>query len=411
MAENKANIPLDDFVSKVVKDPKQPPDTILLTGYLGKSSEPEHTRLHFDPELKNYVEIPNDAILHTQAIPKEHSSLGGSHVWIKSDAELIHGKVGPSRTKAKFFEGPIGAAAAAAGGGPGGGAPNTAVLTTCDFPITVLTIRCPTNFVCPSPFNCPSQAPFFCTAPPLTTFCTQVTQCPTVLHGCPTPPAFCPVTIHQPGCIPHFTPNCPIASAVNCPSAGACPSIACGGFPGGGGDPAAHAAAMGMLPTVTAPACPTPLFACPTSPPLCHPTPVCQSVHAPCLTPNPAVCHPTGPIVCHPLTPACPTNPAACHPQTPFCPSHPAVCQLSPLCPPPTPLCQSVHAPCLTLNPAVCPPQTPFCPTHPGVCQPLTPACPTVHACQSIPACPSAIGCPSGPACGGGPVGGGGINQ
>ena len=58
MAENKANIPLDDFVSKVVKDPKQPPDTTLLTGYLGKSSEEGHTRIYFDPELKNYLEVP-----------------------------------------------------------------------------------------------------------------------------------------------------------------------------------------------------------------------------------------------------------------------------------------------------------------------------------------------------------------
>ncbi len=33
--------------------------------------------------------------------------LGGSRLWIKKDAELIHGKVGPNRTKAKFLEGRI----------------------------------------------------------------------------------------------------------------------------------------------------------------------------------------------------------------------------------------------------------------------------------------------------------------
>jgi hypothetical protein len=117
MAENKAKIPEDDFVSKVVKDPRQPPDTLLLSGYLGKSSEEGHTRLYFDPELKSYVEIPQEAIQHWQEVSKEVSPLGGYHVWINPNAELIHGKVGPQRTKAKFFEGPIGAAAAGMGGG------------------------------------------------------------------------------------------------------------------------------------------------------------------------------------------------------------------------------------------------------------------------------------------------------
>jgi hypothetical protein len=40
----------DDFISKIVKDPAQPPDVLLLTGYLGASSEPGYTRLYFDPQ-------------------------------------------------------------------------------------------------------------------------------------------------------------------------------------------------------------------------------------------------------------------------------------------------------------------------------------------------------------------------
>jgi hypothetical protein len=60
-----------DFVAKIVKDPKNPPKTIMLTGFLGASSEPGHTRLYFDPHLSNYVEVPDDAILHTQEAPGE----------------------------------------------------------------------------------------------------------------------------------------------------------------------------------------------------------------------------------------------------------------------------------------------------------------------------------------------------
>ena len=64
MAENKAKgSEHDDFVSKVSKDPSKPADALLLSGFVGKSSEEGHTRLHFDPELKHFVDIPNDAIL------------------------------------------------------------------------------------------------------------------------------------------------------------------------------------------------------------------------------------------------------------------------------------------------------------------------------------------------------------
>jgi hypothetical protein len=402
MAENKANIPLDDFVSKVVKDPKQPPDTTLLTGYLGKSSEEGHTRIYFDPELKNYLEVPNDAILHTQEIPKEASSLGGSHIWIKSDAELIHGKVGPSRTKAKFFEGPIAAAAAGIGGGGIGGGGNSVFIcgnetgaTVCVRPVTLSIQQCLSQVIP----NCPSVA-FPCTAPPLTQFCTQFTECPTVLHGCPTPPAFCPPHTIPALCFPHFTPGCPLATAQACPSVGGCPSIQCG-FPGGGViDPgvqqfAAHGVTIPCPPT-SGIACASHLLICPHTP--LHGCPIPTEITR-CPTPLHG-CPPHTPLLgCPPpVTPHCTIAPQ--------CPTHPPVlCPHTPLlgCPPPTRLCQSVDVPCFTPNLQVCHP------TSPLICHQITPVCPSVHACQSIPVCPSAGACPS-IACGGNP-GGGGINQ
>ncbi|MDE3179536.1 MAG: hypothetical protein KGM47_07735 [Acidobacteriota bacterium] len=66
-----------EIVSKIVKHPKQPPDTLLLTGFISPSSEEATTRLYLDPQLSNYVEIPNGAILHTQDIPAGQSPIGG----------------------------------------------------------------------------------------------------------------------------------------------------------------------------------------------------------------------------------------------------------------------------------------------------------------------------------------------
>lgn len=457
MAENKANIPLDDFVSKVVKDPKQPPDTTLLTGYLGKSSEEGHTRIYFDPELKNYLEVPNDAVLHTQEIPKEVSSLGGSHIWIKSDAELIHGKVGPSRTKAKFFEGPIAAAAAGFAGGAAG------------------VQQIPPGQAFTAAFVCPTPHVGGCTQPPTPGIICGISHpCETspvsVVYCPPTP--FCPPHTVPALCFPHFTPGCPLATAQACPSIGGCPSIACGFHGGGVVDPgvqqfAAHGVTIPCPPTpgIACPShlvvcphtplhgcpiptqithCPTPFHGCP--PPLtqvctiavqCHthlpvqcPTfgIVCpQTVHAPCVPHLTANCPVISAQTC-PTAGACPSiacggfpggggDPVAqqhatipqCHPVTipgchfPTVPAH--------FCPPPTLGCPTLQAPCATHIPAVCHFPTHFCPvvTAPLVCHPLTPVCPTIHACQSVPICPSAGACPS-IACGGNP-GGGGINQ
>ena len=45
---------------------------MLLTGYLGASSEEGHERLYLSPDLSNYVEIPEAAILH-RAPPAERT--------------------------------------------------------------------------------------------------------------------------------------------------------------------------------------------------------------------------------------------------------------------------------------------------------------------------------------------------
>ena len=47
-----------DFIRQIVSDPKNVPDVMLLTGYLGASSEEGHDRLYLSPDLTNYVEIP-----------------------------------------------------------------------------------------------------------------------------------------------------------------------------------------------------------------------------------------------------------------------------------------------------------------------------------------------------------------
>jgi hypothetical protein len=91
VAETKSSAVGSDFVAGIVKDPRRPPQTLMLTGYLGASSEDGHTRLYLDPNLSRSVEIPDDAILHRQDAGP--GTLGASHVWIKRDAALAWGPV------------------------------------------------------------------------------------------------------------------------------------------------------------------------------------------------------------------------------------------------------------------------------------------------------------------------------
>ncbi len=105
MAEKKSPNKGAPFVAAVVKDPQAPPDALLVAGFVGPSSEEAHCRLYLDAQLSDYVEIPEDAILFTQDLPKDSSPLGGTYLWIARDAEVIHGKADGKRYAGSFLEG------------------------------------------------------------------------------------------------------------------------------------------------------------------------------------------------------------------------------------------------------------------------------------------------------------------
>src|SRR6266568_3007839 len=227
----------EDFVSKVVKDPAQPPDVLLLTGYLGASSEPGYTRLYFDAQLSNYVEIPDAAILHIQKIPAEQSPLGESYVWIDKNAEIIHGKVGPNRPKAKFLEGPIfqdfmrGAQFGGAAAPQPAPRPTLIGSPTCAPELCVrpsIAQPCQTSFpiACPpqlTQLNSPTCAPAMCLLPSVAQPCPT----PSAVHLCHSQaPAICAPSVAVP-CLSHpvicLTPSvvqhCPSAPCVSVPPA------------------------------------------------------------------------------------------------------------------------------------------------------------------------------------------------
>lgn len=217
MTDQQENPREENFVSRLVPNPSRPPDTILLTGYLGDSSEEGCTRLYFDPQLNNYVEISNEDILHTQEIPRDQSPFGGSYVWIRKEAELTHGKVGTERTRARFLEGPIVQDYLQAAQYGGGAAP-AATQAGCP-PVTqvgcpqTLPPQCPQQTMGPTipavccgiptlHYPCHTQQyrctayPIFCSTTPL---CTVSPPCHTQQYPCTFPP-ICPQQTLPPQC-------------------------------------------------------------------------------------------------------------------------------------------------------------------------------------------------------------------
>jgi hypothetical protein len=266
------------FVEKLVSDPTKPVDATLLTGFLGKSTREKHSRLYLNPELSSYVDIPDDALLHTEDIPKEYSPLGGVHAWVKRGAQLVRGQSSGAGDQASFFEGPLTHDLLAGGVHAAPQAiPNTAancLNITVACPVTPV---CPPTPLCPSAHagTCPTQPALVCSHP------SQLLPCPThTIVGCPSQAIVC----HQPS--PLFACNTPF-----CPR----PTPACPVFTVSG----AGCASQTLI-------CQHPSAVCPIQTPFCPTQAIfCQ---------QPSVAHACQTMVCPSAIDACPSAPGGCNP-------------------------------------------------------------------------------------------------
>lgn len=98
----------DKFVDAVRPDPKDGSAVALLSGFIGKSSEDNHIRLYSDASLNDFVEIPEESIVHSETMSKDESALGGSHLWVKSDTVVTTGNPeAKTRMKSQLLQGDL----------------------------------------------------------------------------------------------------------------------------------------------------------------------------------------------------------------------------------------------------------------------------------------------------------------
>jgi hypothetical protein len=331
---DKPNSPrLDSFIARVIGDPAQPTEAILLNGFLGNSSEPGHTRLYIDASLSQYVDVPTDAILHSEPLGSAVSPLGGSYVWLKKDAEVLHGKAGTDRLRARFLEGPISAAftGAAAGAGLAPIAPATVLCPSekiCPTEICHTQLApCPTHLqsvciACPTP-ACPTHAQTACIACPSA-------ACPTHVH---TACAVCPTHIHT------DCPICPTEAGLHCPSVHVVLCEPLSQRDAAGAQPAAVTQTLACAHTQQAACLATQTAAClHTQQAICFVTQTLACTHtqqAVCFVTQTAACAHTLQVACLHTQPAVcfVTNQASC-PITRFCPGNTVLCpQVTHACP------------------------------------------------------------------------------
>jgi hypothetical protein len=199
----------DDFVNKVNDTSKDAQQKIVLSGYIGKSPSATSIRIYPEASLGSYYEVNAADIIHQQPMADDGSGLGGSILWVKSDAVISHGDDSYHfDAKNNYFKGDITNAY------PGPAGTKLSLLIPCGG-------RPTTSYTCtdPGPGGRPTTS-YTCTDPGPTLSRTCTDPGPTLSRTCPSPSAsWC---CGDPG--PTLSHNCPgpglPTTSVRCPGPG-----------------------------------------------------------------------------------------------------------------------------------------------------------------------------------------------
>jgi hypothetical protein len=113
MAEQKNSLPhkepeQDELVEKLGLDPTKATDMVVLVGLrTAQTSRPGYVGLYLDLRGSVLVEYrAEDEIFH-RSLASEQNPLGGTMVWLRRDAELMHTRTKQRRVQADFLSGDI----------------------------------------------------------------------------------------------------------------------------------------------------------------------------------------------------------------------------------------------------------------------------------------------------------------
>jgi hypothetical protein len=91
-------VPLDldpDAIAGALAHDTREPDVVALTGWFGDGPDDETVRLFIDPDLKVWIDIPHDQILHRMRRPGETEKFGEYSVVYVSDEFMQQPTISP----------------------------------------------------------------------------------------------------------------------------------------------------------------------------------------------------------------------------------------------------------------------------------------------------------------------------
>jgi hypothetical protein len=96
----------NEFIAKLVKDPKNPPKIQQISGFLGDAAEPGRTRIYLDTGLQHWVEVVSDKILHVEPM-KIDGQPPSSVVWVTIDTPIYPSSHAPRVDAGAYFGGAL----------------------------------------------------------------------------------------------------------------------------------------------------------------------------------------------------------------------------------------------------------------------------------------------------------------
>ena len=97
----------DALIERIAPDASEIPDVRVIAGFLGKSTRRRHWRLYLTPTLNEYVEFAEDDVVHSHSLETDENRLGGTVVWVRREANLVHTRAVSREAQADFLQGNV----------------------------------------------------------------------------------------------------------------------------------------------------------------------------------------------------------------------------------------------------------------------------------------------------------------
>jgi hypothetical protein len=142
----------DTIIDKLVPDPSNLTQTKRRVGWLGKSTREGYARLYLNLSLSSYAEFRKEDVIHTVPLASEQRPLGGTVVFLRQDADILHTRTTFGERQAEWLAGDIMRAVMGSGSPIRGFAPNPpgpVAFNPTEVITIVITITIAFSLICP----------------------------------------------------------------------------------------------------------------------------------------------------------------------------------------------------------------------------------------------------------------------